>query len=183
MQNEEDKSNDQPSVDDARSVSDDHPQQDPAVSGADPSTPAETPRDDSAAITDEETTAATPEVVETADAGDAVAVSDQPTGDQKRAGTGPIDWTQETSAHVIEIELKHIETSVRTALEAFDTKRKRRLGGTQRWRELERDISSWRFTGRFSEEAAQHLLHLISRRHALYQRLSFVASTRPTWNT
>ncbi len=185
MQDEEDQLNDQSPADDTPSAPEDQPQPGKVGcgnDGDDGAAPAEAPQADSAPATDE-TSAAGQDAVPSSDNTDAVAVSDKPPEKQEPVKTGPVDWSQETSAHAIEVELQHIETSVRTALETVDSRRKRRLGGTQRWRELEQDISSWRFTGRFSEEAAQHLLYLIRKRHSLYERLSFLSSTRPTWNT
>lgn len=93
------------------------------------------------------------------------------------------DWESELSAHAVGIELKRIEDEVRAILEDRDPRRKRKLNGTSRWQELEEDLISWRFSGRFSEDALRRLGELISRRHHLFRHLRFLASTRPTWNS
>jgi hypothetical protein len=93
------------------------------------------------------------------------------------------DWENELSAHRVAVELRRIESEVRALLEERDPKRKRKLSGTSRWQELEEDIMSWRFSGRFNEEALRRVQELIARRHYLFNRLRFLASTRPTWNT
>jgi len=93
------------------------------------------------------------------------------------------DWENELSAHSVAVELRRIESELRTLLEERDPKRKRKLSGTARWHELEDDILSWRFSGRFDESTLQRLQELIGRRHYLFNRLRFLASTRPTWNS
>ena len=93
------------------------------------------------------------------------------------------DWEYEGSAHNVVVELKRIELEVRRLLEERDTKRKRKLSGTHRWRELEDDIRAWRHTGRFDETCLKSLSELVVRRHHLFKRLRFLATTRPTWNT
>ncbi len=93
------------------------------------------------------------------------------------------DWENELSAHHVAVELRRIESKLRSMLEEGDTKRKRKLSGTARWHELEDDILSWRFSGRFDESTLQRLQELIGRRHYLFNRLRFLASTRPTWNS
>jgi hypothetical protein len=93
------------------------------------------------------------------------------------------DWENELSAHRVAVELRRIESEVRALLEERDPKRKRKLSGTSRWQELEEDIVSWRFSGRFNEDALRRVQELIARRHYLFNRLRFLASTRPTWNT
>lgn len=93
------------------------------------------------------------------------------------------DWENELSAHRVAVELRRIESDVRTLIEERDPKRKRKLSGTHRWHELEDDIISWRFGGRLDEDTLRRLQELISRRHYLFHRLRFLASTRPTWNT
>ena len=95
----------------------------------------------------------------------------------------PADLARETSAHRLGIELKRIETEIRTILEGRDTKRKRRLTGTRQWQELEEDIRSWRCTRRFDAPTLDRLDRLITRRHHLFGHLRYVASTRPVWNT
>jgi hypothetical protein len=93
------------------------------------------------------------------------------------------DWDNELSAHKIVVELKRVESEVRRLLEGNDTKRKRKLGGTSRWLELEEDLIAWRFGGRVGETTLRRLLDLVARRHYLFRRLRFLAGTRPTWNT
>lgn len=93
------------------------------------------------------------------------------------------DWENELSAHRVAVELRRVESEVRALLEERDPKRKRKLSGTSRWQELEEDIVSWRFSGRFNEDALRRVQELIARRHYLFNRLRFLASTRPTWNT
>lgn len=93
------------------------------------------------------------------------------------------DWENELSAHRVAVELRRIESDIRALLDEFDPKRKRKLSGTSRWHELEDDILSWRFSGRFDESSLRRLQQLIGRRHYLFNRLRFLASTRPTWNT
>jgi len=93
------------------------------------------------------------------------------------------DWENELSAHRVAVELRRIESDIRAIIEERDPKRKRKLSGTHRWHELQDDILSWRFSGRFDEETLRRLQVLIGRRHYLFHRLRFLASTRPTWNT
>lgn len=93
------------------------------------------------------------------------------------------DWERELSAHQVAVELKRIEAQVRELLENRDVKRKRKLSGSRRWRELEEDVLSWRFSGRFEEPALARLHRLIARRDYLFRRLRFLAGTRPIWNT
>ena len=93
------------------------------------------------------------------------------------------DWENELSAHRVAVELRRIESDVRAILEERDPKRKRKLSGTSRWQELEDDIISWRFSGRFDEDTLRRVQELIGRRHYLFHRLRFLASTRPAWNT
>ncbi|UCC30511.1 MAG: hypothetical protein JSU86_20220 [Phycisphaerales bacterium] len=95
----------------------------------------------------------------------------------------PPNWACEVSAHKIVVELKRVEAEVRKLLEGRDPKRKRKLGGTRRWLELEEDILSWRYGGRIDEDTLRRLQDLITRRHHLFRRLRFLAGTRPTWNT
>lgn len=95
----------------------------------------------------------------------------------------PPNWANEVSAHKIVVELKRVEAEVRKLLEGRDPKRKRKLGGTRRWLELEEDILSWRYGGRIDEDTLRRLRDLITVRHHLFQRLRFLSGTRPTWNT
>ena len=93
------------------------------------------------------------------------------------------DWENELSAHRVAVELRRIESDVRAIIEERDPKRKRKLSGTHRWHELEDDILTWRFSGRFDEDTLRRVQELIGRRHYLFRRLRFLASTRPAWNT
>ncbi len=92
------------------------------------------------------------------------------------------DWSNESSPHVLIVELKRIESEIRDALELRDTKRKRKLAGTRRWLELQEDVMSWRFSGRFDEPTLRRLEQLITRRHYLFTRLRFLEGTRPIRN-
>lgn len=94
-----------------------------------------------------------------------------------------LDWERELSAHRVAVELKRIEAQVREVLESRDVKRKRKLSGSRRWRELEEDVLAWRFSGRFEEPALARLHRLIARRDYLFRRLRYLAGTRPVWNT
>ena len=93
------------------------------------------------------------------------------------------NWTDEVSAQKIAVELKHIETEVRQRLEGRDPRRKRKLAGSRRWNELEEDIITWRHSGKIDEPTLNRLHELVGRRHYLFRRLSFLAGTRPTWNS
>ncbi len=96
---------------------------------------------------------------------------------------GEVDWASETSAQRVYLELKKVEDEVRLILEPKDPVRKRKLGGTRRWRDLEEDLLNWRFTDRFDEATLARVQALAARRHQLFQRLRFLAGTRPTWNS
>ena len=87
------------------------------------------------------------------------------------------------AAHHIVVELKRVEKEVRDLLENRDPKRKRKLGGTRRWQELEEDIINWHYAGRFEADVLAQLRELIVLRHSLFHRLRFMAGTRPTWNS
>ncbi|MBU0719590.1 MAG: hypothetical protein KJ749_15205 [Planctomycetes bacterium] len=93
------------------------------------------------------------------------------------------DWGCENSAHSIAVELKRIEIEVRELLEGRDVRRKRKLSGSRRWRELEDDIITWRYSGRFDEDTLARLRCMIARRDHLFTRLRFLAGTRPVWNS
>ena len=111
-------------------------------------------------------------------------ILDEPAVDTGAAPTALLpDQALQQSAHRVAVELKRIESEVRRLLEERDPRRKRKLGGTQRWLELEEDVLSWRFAGRFDESTLLQLRQLIARRHYLFRELRFLASTRPTWNT
>lgn len=94
-----------------------------------------------------------------------------------------IDWATEVSPSKIGGELRRIEAEVRHILDRHDLKRKRRLAGTRRWHELEEDIIAWRFSPRIDDALLVRLRDLVVRRHHVFQRLRFIASTRPTWNS
>jgi len=102
---------------------------------------------------------------------------------QADAMTVKMRWDAYASAHHIGIELKHLEDEVRDLLEPIDQRRKRKFSGTRRWHELEDDLRALRFSGRLPETTIAKILQLIAKRHTLYQRLSFLSATRPTWNT
>jgi hypothetical protein len=89
----------------------------------------------------------------------------------------------EREVHDLLVEMKGIEENVRTLLAERDPQRKRKLSGTHRWHELEEDIISWRFTGRFDEASLRRLQELIGRHHYLFRHLRFLAATRPVWNS
>ncbi len=89
---------------------------------------------------------------------------------------------QQTARPLI-VELKRIESDVRELLQGRDNKRKRKLGGTRRWLELEEDLVAWRFGNRFDEATLARLRELVRRRHHLFNHLQFIAGTRPTWNS
>ncbi len=94
-----------------------------------------------------------------------------------------VDWDDELSTHTIVVELKRIEKEIRRLLNGRDQRRKRKLGGTRRWLDLEADILSWRHTSRIDEATLVHLQALTARRHHLFRRLRFLAGTRPVWNS
>lgn len=109
---------------------------------------------------------------------DAIADEGEPAGDTKDRLA---DSSTERKAHRIAVELKHVESEVRRLLENRDTRRKRRLGGTRRWLELEEDIISWRSTGRFEEDTLDQLGALIAKRHYYFDQLQFLSTVRPGW--
>lgn len=117
--------------------------------------------------------------------GEAAGVTDDPdrAPPETSARALPLDCDRELSAQRIAAELNRIETEVRKLLEDRDPKRKRRLGGSRRWSELEEDLIALRFTGRIEEPTIAALRRLIDRRHYLFGRLRFLAMTRPTWNS
>lgn len=110
-------------------------------------------------------------------------VVDDPATTVETNPDGPVNWDKEVSAHRLIVELKRVEGDVRRLLQDRDTRQRRKLAGTRRWQELEEDIISWRFGGRFDENSLCRLQELIARRHYLVRRLSFLVRTRPTWNT
>jgi hypothetical protein len=136
--------------------------------------------DESAAPSPPHVTADAPEKD---DAGDTDAIADEPEGSAESVATVPADLDDEVSPRRVAVELKRVEVEVRELLEGLDGRRKRKLTGTRRWRELEEDILSWHYSGRFDEETLARLRRLIARRHYLFRRLRFLAGTRPVWNT
>ncbi len=124
-------------------------------------------------------------VVDVDDAGDADSIEAEPGEglfaiNEKRLQDGMMPAP---AAHHIAVELKSIESEVRQLLADNDPKRKRKLGGSRRWQELEEDVISWRFTSRFQEDVLTRLRELIVRRNHLFRRLHFLAGIRPTWNS
>ncbi len=87
------------------------------------------------------------------------------------------------SPYRVGAELKRIEREVRSLLESRDPRRKRKLGGTRRWLELEDDLRRWRFMDRFDAATLDRLSCLVARRHHLFKRLRFLAGTRLVWNS
>lgn len=124
-------------------------------------------------------------VFEEAAVSDTDTIADEPesTSTAPASVEAPADLGRETSAHRVGIELKRIETEIRTILEGRDTRRKRRLTGTRYWQELEEDIRSWRHTMRFDPPTLDRLDRLITRRHHLFGHLRYIVSTRPVWNS
>ncbi|MHC4698085.1 MAG: hypothetical protein ACYTFA_15235 [Planctomycetota bacterium] len=123
-------------------------------------------------------------VIETDEAGDADRISEEPDTDAKP--TQPIvdgRLDHDAVAHRIAVQLKRVEAEVREVLEGRDSKRKRKLSGTRRWRELEEDIIAWRYSGRFDEASLTRLRDLVARRHYLFRSLRYVTGTRRRWNT
>lgn len=116
------------------------------------------------------------------DGSDATLILDAPIGPADPLMV-PMRWDAYGSAHHIGIELKHLEDEVRALLDPIDQRRKRKFNGTRRWHELEDDLRAIRFSGRLPEETIVKVLQLVAKRHTIYRRLSFLSSTRPTWNT
>lgn len=94
-----------------------------------------------------------------------------------------IDWESELSARQVVVALKRIETEVRGLLEGVDGKRKRKLSGSRRWRELEEDLISWQHTSRIDNLVHKRLVALVARRDYLFRRLVFLSRTRQVWNS
>ena len=113
---------------------------------------------------------------------DTVTAETQPSDGEASEAKIP-NWDREVSARAVIVELKRVEAEVREILDTYDTKQKRKLGGTRRWHELEEDVITWRFNGRPGEEVCRRVQRLVSRRHYLFRRLSFLSATRPTWNS
>ncbi len=121
----------------------------------------------------------------TDDSTDVGTLSEEPVGaptppiPQRRAG----DWQAEMSARRIAIELRKIETIIRELLQDRDLRRRRKLAGTYRWRELEDDLNELRTSRRVDPDTINEIQRLVYRRHFLFTQLRFAAATRPTWNT
>jgi len=116
---------------------------------------------------------------------DAAQIADSPEhpGGQHPVDPTLIDWANECSPRTVAVELKRLEQQVRQLLADRDPRRKRKLAGSRRWAELHDDILAWRYASRLDEQTLSDLQRLISRRHYLFQRLRYLACTRPTWNT
>ena len=127
---------------------------------------------------------ATDAAVDADEAGDADGISVDATNT-------PADFDQredlrlghEVVAHRIAVELKRVEAEVRELLEESDSKRKRKLSGSRRWRELEEDLLAWRFAGRVEPKVLAKLRQLVARRNYLFDRLRFATGTRTRWNS
>ena len=118
------------------------------------------------------------------EADDAASIPDEPDSAATDTEARQVqDWDHELSSHKVVVELKRVETEVRKLLEGRDGKRKRKLSGSRRWRELEEDILVWRYSSRVDEATLARLHDLIVRRDYLFRRLRFLSATRPTWNT
>jgi hypothetical protein len=118
------------------------------------------------------------------EADDAASIPDEPDAAASETEARKLrNWDRELSPHKVVVELKRVETEVRRLLEGRDGKRKRKLSGSRRWRELEEDILAWRHSGRVDEATLTRLHELVARRDYLFRRLRFLAGTRPTWNT
>ncbi len=118
------------------------------------------------------------------DTSDAGSIHDEPDVEPASPGrTNSRDWIAQASAHKVAVELKRIETEVRALLEDRDTVRKRKLAGSSRWVELEDDLIQWRFSGRIDEPTLRRLQEMVSYRHHLFHKLTFLAATRPVWNS
>lgn len=115
---------------------------------------------------------------------DSAAIPDEPSSAASaRKPLALRDWSSETSSRAVAVELKRIESEVRSILQDRDPKRKRKLAGTHRWEELEEDLLSWQFTGPIDDATNKELRLLVRRRHYLFNRLRFLSRTRPTWNS
>lgn len=89
----------------------------------------------------------------------------------------------DVAAYRIAVELKRVETEVREILEMRDPKRKRKLAGSRRWRELEEEMIGWSYSQRFDGASIARLRNLVARRNYLFDRLRFVTGTRSRWNS
>ncbi len=154
---------------------------DPVSRALDADTPNEDNAAGSAVTSADEAADAVAAKDDTSDTDDVSATSEEPAGGA--ADPKPPTYGKEGSAHQIIVELKRIESEVRSLLDGRDTRRKRKLAGTRRWLELEEDLLGWQHSGRVDGATLRRLQDLVLMRHHLFKRLRFIASTRPTWNT
>lgn len=118
------------------------------------------------------------------DTSDTEAISDGTDGGSEvQSPEKDTDWESELSAHQVVVVLKRIETEVRSLLEGVDGRRKRKLSGSRRWRELEEDLISWQYTSRIDQTVLKRLMQLVARRDYLFRRLIFLSGTRQVWNS
>ena len=114
------------------------------------------------------------------------ATGSDPTGVASTPSGGsvhPVLRAYEKDVHDTSFELRHIESEIRDLIQDRDPVRKRKFAGTAKWHELEDDLISWRFTGRFDEDVLRRVQVLVSRRHYLFRHLKYLSSTRPVWNS
>lgn len=97
--------------------------------------------------------------------------------------TNPVLREYEKDVHDTIVELRRIESDIRTIMQDRDPVRKRKFTGTAKWHELEDDLIKWRFSGRFEEETLRRVQEMIGRRHYLFRHLKYLSSTRPVWNS
>lgn len=90
-----------------------------------------------------------------------------------------VDWTP----HRLGIELQHVEEKIKELLASRDPRRKRKFTGTRRWNELHEDMIQAHFGDPLDQKSIREIERLISKRHALFTRLRFLAGTRPVWNS
>ena len=118
------------------------------------------------------------------DTSDTEAISDGTDGGSEvQSPEKDTDWESELSAHQVVVVLKRIETEVWSLLEGVDGRRKRKLSGSRRWRELEEDLISWQYTSRIDQTVLKRLMQLVARRDYLFRRLIFLSGTRQVWNS
>ncbi|MFQ5591144.1 MAG: hypothetical protein ACE5HE_08285 [Phycisphaerae bacterium] len=124
------------------------------------------------------------DVIETDEVGDADRVAEEPEENaQVEQPLAEPRLPHDVVAHRIAVELKRVELEVRGLLEGRDPKRKRKLSGSRRWRELEDEIIAWHYSDRFDKASLNRLAELAAKRHYLFRQLCFVTGTRPRWNT
>ena len=90
-----------------------------------------------------------------------------------------VDWTP----HRLGIELQHVEEKIKELLGSRDPRRKRKFTGTRRWNELHEDMIQAHFGDPLDQKTIREIEQLISKRHALFTRLRFLAGTRPVCNS